>query len=478
MERFSIYVFVFALITISSRILGAIPGVIPEHGKYSEAYLKEWSDLPNGKLLAQKKMNNLRWVETPGESARRVVENQPSVVIRDQALKIRWNFGSDKTSTTLFTVRNCETVLIENVWIVQENTNEAAYHSIAVEDCGEVMIRNCYFAGPASSAHIRIEGCADLLIDSVEISGIQGRCGSGIFVNNGSSTQKEGPHGNLIFSANPREPRWLTIQNCYIHDLTNADKWANKDGILIHSSPDGLLFNCYLENWDMRYADGAMDLSHRRTDLTNRVLRVERNIVKNCSLTKSPGFGSPDDAIVWANNLFINSFHGDYHSVWQNVFVHNTWIYDDPRANTHYKLWGFGGTAAVRNCLVVASHPMAMVYQNNELSLDKYKSYFSDNNIYVLDEPAFWLTGARGEKMTFSQWREAGSDKQSVVIENFPGKTILLSGDGYRVPLESKITGSVSSEIFFSTNDIRFRVSRDYFGKARSPRPTAGAVQQ
>lgn len=467
----TIIVFLFTAACASA----AATGFVMEHGTYSDAYLGDWKNLPTGKDIAKKDLTAVPFADVAGEQARERIEDKDRVYLTNRAVRVSWSSPTDKYKTAMYYIRECKTVHVENMYIVQKNADNAGSHGIFIEDCDTVIVKNSYFAGALSQVHLRIENCRYVFIDGVEIAGIdyegngQRRNGIGIFIEGGQMDES----GKLFrrYSSNARDIEWLTIQNCYIHDYTYGDKWENKDGIQIHSAPNGILFNNYIERWDNRYADGAMDVSHRRTDLSNRVLRIERNIVKNCSLTKTPGTGTPDDAVVWVNNIFINAFHGDYHHTWRNVFIHNTWIFDDPQANIFFKLWNVTGPAYVINSLVAASNPVLMVFQNNDGSVEKYRNYHPRNGLYAVPANPTWLSGVRKESFSYEDWRRAGKDAGSEIIA--VDRVVVDPGsERYSVA----VRGNTDAE-FVTTNDIRYRVSRDFYGNKRPSRPTAGAVE-
>ena len=453
------------------------PGFIMEHGKYSAAYMSDWANMGTGKAIAKKDIRAVRFSDVDGMKAKERFEEMPAVYLTNRAVRVSWDVPADKYKTTMYYIRECKSVVVDNVYVVQKNAKNAGSHDVFIEDCDVVVVRNSYFAGALSQVHLRIENCGYVFIDGVEIAGIdyEGnglfRNGIGIFIEGGQMDAS----GKLYrrYSTNARDIQWLTLQNCYIHDYTFGDTWENKDGIQIHSAPNGILFNNYIENWDMKYADGAMDVSHRRTDISDRVLRIERTIVKNCTLTKSPGTGTSDDAIVWVNNIFFNVFHGDYHHTWRQVFLHNTWIYDTPTANIHYKLWDFTGPAYIINSLVVASNPISMVFQNADQGTEKYRSFHPENNVYSLSQNAPWLFGVRKESFTFEEWRAQGKDAGSTLTRE-GGSAITVNGDVYTIASQ---TPSTVPDDHVRTNDVRYRAAHDFFGKKRSSRPTAGAIE-
>jgi len=166
------------------------------------------------------------------------------------------------------------------------------YDTIRIEDCDEVIVRRSTSA--RCRVHLRLDGCGQALFDRVEVAGEddgQGgrRAGCGIFIQNGA-TGRGGPRDNMISTPNPRELTWLDIRNSWFHDYTASDgTHRNQDAVLIHSPTGGIVFNNVVERWDQRFADAALDIGFRRSDLAGHTFRVERNVFRDCTLCKSPG---------------------------------------------------------------------------------------------------------------------------------------------------------------------------------------------
>jgi len=421
--------------------------VIMEHGKYSQTYLSDWANLPTGKKMIQANLQkeigtalglkendfNLKtgkgFKSVIGENIKTSKVWKPGnnneVYLKNLAYKVKWN--TTPYHGVLFYYYGYKRVVIENLAIIQENSDYRTYNAVIVRGCDEVVVRNTYFAGTAGHAHIRIEGCKRVLVENTEIAGIdyfgtgKFRNGAGIHVLNGNS-------------ATPMTPvlEWLTIQNCYIHDLNDGyGTWKNQDGILLESPADGILFNCYFENWDRTFGDGAIDAGHRNLDVNyakNHFFRIERNIIKDCSYTKSPGTAA-NNILFWTNNLYLNAMHIDYHSNSAQYFVNNSFIFEPLSSPWIYELDAFGGPTYIQNCLIYKPLGQFNVFVNQNASppSDKWKGIHSDCNVlrmglYPHDR---WIAG-NTEINTLEDWQNAGNDLHSIMdVREVLGKNLL-----------------------------------------------------
>ncbi len=472
-------------------------GIIKEHGQYSEAYRSDWSALPNGKDMARQDPANRAFETLSGDDAKRWYADQDRVHISGEALEVSWPWrGYDNQ---VYRIRDVKTVIIEDVAVVQKDPDYRGYHSVLIENCDTAVIRNSSFAGAVEHSHIKIKGCRDVLIDNVEIAGIdydksgRHRSGGGIFIENGNA-QRKGSFGGPGW----RDLEWLVIQNSYIHDLTGGDGTRrNHDAILVHTPADGVIFNNVVENWLRRYGDAAIDVGYRRGGARDRFLRIERNIVRNATLTKTPGeFGDGSSAVLWANNLMINAYHGDYHEGWSNLFVHNTYVWDpdklplllerDFSSHAFYRLWedmrypSFG-----RNNLLFINVPDPFwVYDQSGGRADKYRNLFTDHTVYLTRAPleTGWLmSDADNDGPTFrsfEDWKtDTGNDRHSIVGVAAPDGFVDYAGDDYRLTERSPAAGS-GNAAFAVTRDPRMAITRDFFGKPRSATsPSAGAFE-
>lgn len=419
--------------------------VIMGHGKYSESYLSNWADLPNGKEIIQSNLQkniaaalglnesgfNLKsrtgFSSVGGEnmevSHKWEEGDNETIYLNNFAYKIKYN--SVPYHAVMFYFEGYKKVVIENIAIVQEDPDYRAYAPIFAKNCDEVIIRNAYFAGAVGNTHIRIEGAKKVLIENVEIAGIdylgtgKYRNGAGINISNGNSNV-------------PMEPKlkWLTIQNCYIHDFSENDgNWRNQDAILLESPADGIIFNCYIENWLKDGGDGAIDSGHRNMDpeYSGHFFRIERNIIDDCSYTKSPGIGVPENNIMfWTNNLYINSFHDDYHDNTSQYFVNNTFILNSGDSKWFYELDSFKGNTFSQNNLIYkpAGAFQYFIDQNAALPVDKWKGYHSDYNVFRMGlyPSNKWISGD-AQISSLEDWKNVGNEAHSVldvreVLEN------------------------------------------------------------
>lgn len=453
--------------------------IIPEHGRYSDVYQGNWSVLPNGKLFWRKKLSDYSFSREPGEKFQKTYYNESKIHLKDIALQVHWKKPYEKYGNTLFLIRGCDQVIVENVAITQLDPDYRASHSIFVEDCKQVIIRNCYFSGTSGSYHVRIEGCEEVFIDNVEISGFDYgengvRCGGGIFVNNGDS--KAGGNRGMV-SPNPKDMKWCVIQNCYIHDNLATDKRRNQDGILIHSASDGIVFNCYFENW--KEGDASLDVSHRRADelYRNHIFRVERNIFDNADRVKTPGNSHPSCKLFFANNLYINTFIGDYHRGWDVHHVNETYIFEKG-GFSFFRLWGMSnGSTHFRNCLLYVEPPGLhnVYFQGENGRPNEYRLLRPDFLVYIMPKPLCWL-GGQGQKITaWEDWQNDERDRNS----HFQGPISCFvdpkRGD-YRLLPQSPATNFGCSD-FVLQKHPGMKVERDFCGVVRSEKPSAGAFE-
>ncbi len=390
-------------------------------------------------------------------------------------------------------------MVIEDVAVVHKDPDYRGYHSVLIENCDTAVIRNSFFAGATEHAHVKIKGCREVLVDNVEIGGIdydesgRHRAGGGIFIENGNA-QREGSFGGPGW----RELEWVVIQNSYIHDLTASDGTRrNHDAILVHTPADGVIFNNVVENWLGRYGDAAIDVGFRRDGPGGRFLRIERNVVRNATLTKTPGeFGDGSSAVLWANNVMVNAYHGDYHEGWSNHFVHNTYVWDPDKVppllagdfalDAFYRLWedmrypSFGRN----NLLFVAAPGPFRVYRQSGGAADKYRDLFTDHNVVLAAAPmeTGWLVSdsdSGGATLrSFEDWkRGSGNDRHSLLGVASPEGFVDYDGGDYRLTGRSPAKRA-GSPVFATTRDPRMAITRDFWGQPRSvATPSAGAFE-
>lgn len=461
----------------------SLPGVIRQRGVYSQDYAGDWRNLPTGDVLARRDLAAIPFQDVVGEEARKSWVGEDEVRISDLALRVRWNGESNKMRTTLFTIRECRRVVIENVAIVQLDPDYRGYETIRIEDCDEVIIRNSHFGGTVQSYHLRLDGCGAALFERVEIAGhdhgeLGRRGGGGIFIQNGA-TGRGGPRDNMISTPNPRLMSWLVIQHCYFHGLTASDgKRRNQDGILVHSPTEGIIFNCVVEDWSEAHGDAAMDVGFRRADLENGFFRIERNIFRRCTLAKSPGDkGHPSNALLWVNNLFDGGFFGDYHGTWPLHHVHNTYLIRDRQPL--YKLWGRNeGPAYLHNCLVYNAGEAAyqVVFQNDQGEPTRFRNLALDHNAYLMPPPDKWV-GGKGETVgSWETWQtDEKQDRHSVMAAPQAVFADPAKGD-FRLLPNSFPVGKASPR-YLNPEQPWLKVDRDFLGNPRPAEPAAGAFE-
>jgi len=437
--------------------------------------------MPTGDRLARHDPNAFVWREVKGHRARRIWRDKPRVVLRDLALKVRWPESTTKYSGTLFLFQNCEDVLVENVAVVHMNPNYCGQHSLLFENCGKVTIRNVYSAGAVQRYHIRLEGCREYHIERVEISGWDYgdagvRCGGGIFVNNGVTE----PEGTVqLYVRKRRELDWGVIRDCWIHDYLSQDKgpWRNQDGIAFHAPSNGIVFNCVFDRW--LAGDGAIDDSHRRYDpaYRNKVHRIERCVFRNCKLVKTDGArGSADCVIVWANNVYLNTWLADYHKGWTNWHVHETFVFED-KPPVLVKNWGMQGYTVFANCLLRAGKGVGVVYwQSGQASKDGYRLFRVDHMLYLMPRPDYWVCGQGVAIRDRRAWLAEGLERGCVVADEAPEFADAARHD-FRLRPGSPAC-RFGSPAFLHPRDAALKVTRDFDGRPRPTPPAVGAFER
>jgi hypothetical protein len=311
----------------------------------------------------------------------------PFLHLKGLELEVDWDDESvtERSSwNKVINIHDVKYVLLEDLFI--ETADEHTKYTVSVDGCDTLIIRNSYFAGPAQK-HINIRGCRRVFIDKVEIAGLDTNLDGlaeigGISIENGTNKDvdtssycdqfqcseakdicensefgvftylSECP---LIAGAVPTstpswilknsddtplvddeieitdmtaELEWLGLQNIYIHD----GEQGSGDGIAIESPSDGILFNSVIDGWLTDELDAALDIDHRRlcdTDYTKKTFRLERNMLLNASIIKTPGISADRNRLLFAVNLFLNMKVQDYHRQHVVGWVHNTWLYDE-----------------------------------------------------------------------------------------------------------------------------------------------------
>ncbi|MDR1281274.1 MAG: hypothetical protein LBK99_10695 [Opitutaceae bacterium] len=482
--------------------------IIPEHGKYTPAYMSDWAKLPTGDKIPRRNAADIEFETVTGESARKEWAHQEKVHLADLRLRVAWDAKkSNKKNTTLFHVLDCKEVIIENLAIIQGDPDFRGYHTISVEGADRVIIRNLYLAGTVQSHHLRLEGCKDILIDNVEIAGIdyvgngKTRAGGGIWINNGATGTASSPMGLTGLWMPPghvRLPGWQIVQNCWFHDALESDggDWRNQDALLIHHPGNGALFNCVVENWFHPSMDGGFDLSYRRAEpeYQDRFFRIERNIVRNVTFgTKTPGYSPGPNVLFFANNLFVNSLLAEYHNGAANdtYYVHNTYIYDTDQAppalrdmalrgsSGYASLWSYRALSVLSNSLLYKpAGQFTLFYGNHMGEPDKYLYLKHDYNVYALGSanPVWYRNFSDGVKFrTLDDWRKAtGTDGHSALVNASAVQFVEYAKSDYRLRANPAPSPETLTTRYLKPSDARMRVDRDFYGKPRSDSGTAG----
>lgn len=486
-----------SLLTLQAIILnspGQVPRedfITPAHGLYTETYQSDWSQLPTGDALARRDLSDIQFQDVIGENVRAEWRGQPVVHISDLHLRVNWNQSTaSKFGTTLFYIEDAEEVIIENLSIISNDPDFRQYHTIFIEGAQRVVIRNLYLAGTVRMYHIRLEGCGEILIDRVEIAGIdysnngRHRLGGGIWINNGEDLPGQPPLG----AKNPKSPGWQIVQNSYFHDFTEDDGiFRNQDALLVHSASDGILFNCVVQNWLRPAAESSFDLSFRRSEpeFQNRFFRVERNIIENATFYKCVGSAQGANTLFYANNLFVNSTYADYHSGdSESIFEFNTYVFDSgllppdvggldtSGARVYTRLWSYAAPTFLFNSLIFkADGPFFMFYQNTTPPLDKYLFFKPNHNIYSVEGISHSWLMAQGQGVLFptlASWRLATSqDLQSALIPADPFIFTDYENGDFRPKTGSMPSGIVNPGGGYPS-DFRHAIPRDFLGVSRS----------
>lgn len=462
---------------------------IYEHGRYSGTYESDWKTLPSGKIMGKKDFGNTTFREVYGEEVQKKFYQQKEVILKDLAYKVRWKSPiADKFKTTLIHIQEADKVIIDNVSIMSMDSDFRTYHTLFIQDCGQIIIKSSFFAGASNGYHIRIEGSENVTVDGLEIAGIDyfgkglKRAGGGIWINNGD---QDAPPA----SPNPRPPQWTVIQNCYMHDYSDSDIFRNHDGINLHSPGNGAVFNCYFENWgkDGVVADAAIDYSHRRRAYMNQSFRFERNVFDHCALTKNVGGYKTDlekekiGNVMWVNNIFHNTPIADYHSEFSAYFVNNTFYFKGAIDTKLLKLWSYGVSEKflqIKNNLIVTQQVLNPVFYQNQraAALGAYKFLVSDYNAFLIAKPTRWLGGAGDQMILWEDWQTTTRENNSLFIMNL----ICLKDPGhgdYSLKDDCTIKKKATIEFQVAKNAV-LNISRDFSGSSRSPESaTAGAFQ-
>lgn len=370
------------------------------------------------------------------------IMNRKNVELKNKIYDIYWDNKKDKYGTTFIYIAQCEKVIISDLIINQMNNDYTSSYSILIEDCKNVSIKNCEFSG-TTGYHLRLEGCKYIEIDGVVVRGreyLNGKTisGGGIWINNGDTSMERGG----IWSKIPYELKVLTIKNSSFLD-NYSDGKKNLDGILIHSSANGVISNCMFKNWQS--GDSAIDASHRRTDesYSDNLLEITNNLFVNSGYAKTNGNSTQTNTIVWAKNTYIDTMIVDYHKGW-NVYHINETIYSSKIKNL-FKNHGISdGETKFVNCLFVSQQKLKTVFGLG-VTTDKnaHKDIISRNNIFLMPDPEYFVVNGFTWEVNikkFSQWQSENKDDCSVMEKYIPidfiNKVPVLS-NSYKLPCES-----------------------------------------
>lgn len=331
------------------------------HGEYTEDYQSDWSTLPNGKEWERTYPNTSEYKDLALTKSNiyYVDDNYVKIDGVPQDTRISASGGnyisieninaeltSDFSDGSYIYIENYDKIVIKNLFIKQMDAEPTAKHTIWIQNCGEVIIKDSYFEGPVLYSHIRIRGCESVFIDNVEIAGrleTDGRYsnGGGIYIENGYY-DGDGDYDINEGEYEPdRELESLVVQNCYLHDYTKpmvSGNDYNQDGINITSASDGILFNNYISNWIQRQGgdecgpDSAIDIGHHRlndSEYQNKVLRIERNIFSENSFVKVIGNSDNTNYLFFANNIYNNTALVDYHQTYSVYHLFETYAFNE-----------------------------------------------------------------------------------------------------------------------------------------------------
>jgi hypothetical protein len=190
------------------------PSAYKYPGFYPSQYEGDWAKMNLGLSSDWHHPVESSFQKVIGEEVRITISDKQSVKLEHIALKIKWQGKYDKYGTTYIFIKNCHEVNIDDVHVVQLDPDYRASCSIRIEDCDLVKVKNSSFHGTCQS-HLRIEGCREVIVDSIEIAGEDYgragvRCGAGIFLNNGEDGPGKYPNNPTgFFSPTPRIFRTL-----------------------------------------------------------------------------------------------------------------------------------------------------------------------------------------------------------------------------------------------------------------------------
>jgi hypothetical protein len=347
------------------------------------------------------------------------IAGERHVEIKDLMGAVTWKRPRHRKHTTLIIISDCDEVILDNVHLLQLDKDFRAAHTVIFEDCARVVVKNSSFRG-ACTYHLRIEGAQEILIDSVEISGSNNgsektRCGGGIFINNGDDKPGKYKMRRGQYTSNPYDLVYFAILNSWFHDSLDDEQRENVDGVLVHSGAHGLISNCRFQDW--QGGDAALDISHRRVDkgYDRKLIRVERNVFVNCRFVKSVGRSNGGCSIIWCNNLYSDTVLADYHQGYSVYHISEDILFKKS-AKRFLALWGLrDGLLKIEYCLFLFPAVKTYIHQGKAGTPTDYRWISSDNNIFYLGNPIYWVLGQGVSIENISDWQNTGNDRNSFI---------------------------------------------------------------
>ncbi|WP_167854961.1 right-handed parallel beta-helix repeat-containing protein [Mangrovimicrobium sediminis] len=356
---------------------------------------------------------------TQGHRVQQRWNGKDQVVISDMSAKILWNRAAAKYKTTLFHIRRAKVVVIENLNIETGDSDSRMYDTIHIENANRVIVRNSRFAGSVRHYHLRFDNVRELILENVEIAGVEYeglpgfRGGGGIYFRSKPVKKSD--------MARYTAPAWVEISGCRIHDYTAGEAHRNHDGINLDSPGDALIHNCEIRNWgrDGEIADAAIDVSYRLPKVPgDHQITVTGNRIENASFVKTPGFGPFTNTILWEANTFIDTQVADYHGGYSTVYRSNHFLLLS--RDKFYRMWKqkTAGRTIFEGNTICSTKRLGMVYFMNDTGVaSKAELLSTRENSYYMQPPGRWLGGDRAQIADWNMWLAAGYDRGSTLAE-------------------------------------------------------------
>ena len=458
--------------------------MIPVHGQYSRTYMNtDWSRLGTGKDVADKDESDYFWKSVVGQNVRRTY-SKGNHVLKNLAYKVTWRGKPDSKTRKLFTFKNCDKVTIENVAIIQNEPYKGS-HTFFINNCKNVYLKNIFISGAVSHRHITINGAENILIDNIEIEGrdyngngkYEGS--GGIYIHNGEGKRRH--RNNLKFTV---------VQNCYIHDFDDVKPRGNfPEGISIVSPSDGIIFNCYIDNYKLPGAENAMQITTRRYDKNygeGHVFRIERCVNKRATFNKQGSVSHmpkkyKDNHIIWANNLYYNLNFAMDNKVDDIHHVNETFVMTHTNGPV-FRLWNVRAPFYLYNNIFyygTENSTERLFLRTGKDKDDKKALLKADFNLYYMRKPRKIYednTNSSNTVNSWTNWQQLGKDINSVFTKSGslfykPNSNV----DRYILSNDS-IAGKVGGSKYIKQSHPGLRVNKNFFGKSRSSNiPNLGA---